>query len=71
MSTLIDGYVRAGRMEEAEGVLKSMQQRRIKGNVVLFNTLLRGYSKKGNMTVNPVSINLVVRVHFYSTFSSL
>ncbi len=53
MSTLVDGYVRAERMEEAESLLKIMKQKRIRGNVILYNTLLRGYSKEGDMTVRP------------------
>ena len=51
MNTLLDGHVKLGRMHDAETVLKGMEERGVRGNVVVYNTLLRGYARAGNSRV--------------------
>ncbi len=51
MNTLLDGHVKLGKMHDAENMLKAMEERGIRGNVVVYNTLLRGYARAGNSRV--------------------
>ena len=54
MNTLLDGHVKLGRMHDAESMLKAMEERGVRGNVVVYNTLLRGYARAGNSRVSIV-----------------
>lgn len=54
MNTLLDGHVKLGRMQDAESMLKAMEERGVRGNVVVYNTLLRGYARAGNSRVSIV-----------------
>ena len=38
-------------MHDAETMLKAMEERGVRGNVVVYNTLLRGYARAGNSRV--------------------
>lgn len=51
IATLVDGYVRAEDMAEAEAIVAQMEKRGIKGNIVVYNTLLRGYARIGRTQV--------------------
>lgn len=48
-STLIDGYCKASRMQDALEVLDSMVERGILPDVVTYTTLIAGYCKEGEM----------------------
>ena len=46
-STLIDGCIRIGDLETAEGLAASMAEEGIPPNAFTYNTLLRGYCAAG------------------------
>lgn len=46
LGTLADGYVRAGRMQEAEQLVDRLSPL-VTPNRIVFNTLLRGYANRG------------------------
>jgi len=48
---MIGEYVKKGMMDEAQNLLKKMQEDGTKPNVVTYNTLIGGYVRKGMMDV--------------------
>lgn len=46
-------------MGEAEGLVRAMEERGTKSNVVVYNTLLRGYARSGQTQVgNTASLTM-------------
>ncbi|KHN06169.1 Pentatricopeptide repeat-containing protein, mitochondrial [Glycine soja] len=48
-NTLLQGYCREGKVEEARLLLDEMKRRGIKPDLISYNTLISGYSKRGDM----------------------
>ena len=59
MTNLLDGCVSAGLMNEAEDLMQSMRDAKIKPNILSYNSLLRGYASSSDAKVGSVSTSLI------------
>ena len=62
-TTLLDGWVREGQLDEAESVLESMSERGIPANRITYNTLLRGYAIAGDLKVGQSADTCMLSSH--------
>lgn len=58
-ATLVDGAVRVGDLEAAEGIMAEMRAARCAPNDYIFNSLLRGYCGQGGRSPD-VSVTSVL-----------
>lgn len=58
----IGNLVRKNRQEEAVQVLEQMKRSRVRPDVVVYNTILSGYAKQGNIKMAFRTFNEVIKI---------